>query len=129
MRRVLQGLCRRQQAAKRIVSPEKKEHAWLWSELLYWRYLEEYGREPKRFSFFKKCLAGERHVMLDPEGSVFYCPVNKDRPIGNALDTPLDALWSSPKAEEERRFVESCQCHCWLRCMSVPVLDRLVRES
>ena len=105
------------------------EHAWLWSELMYWRSLEEYGREPRRFPFFRKCLAGERHVMLDPEGSVFYCPINKDRPIGNALGGALDALWSSPQAEEGRRFVDSCRCHCWLRCMSGPVLDRLVRES
>ncbi len=129
IRKVIRDLCTRHDAARRIVSPEKAEHAWLWSELLYWRYLEEYGREPRRFPFFKECRAGERHVMLDPEGSVFYCPVNKDRSIGNALEKPLDELWSSSEAEAERRFVESCRCHCWLRCMSVPVLDGLVRES
>jgi|CXWL01.1.fsa_nt_gi MoaA/NifB/PqqE/SkfB family radical SAM enzyme len=129
IREILRDLCRRYDAAGRITGPDKMEHSWLWSELMYWRYLEEYGRDPKRFAFFKRCGAGERHVMLDPEGGVFYCPVNKDRPIGNALEGPLDALWSSPKADSERRYVESCRCHCWLRCMSAPVLDQLVRLS
>lgn len=129
IREVLLDLVRRHDAARRMVSSERDSSGWLWSELLYWRGLEEYGRDPRRFPFFKKCLAGERHAMIDPEGSVFFCPVNKDRPIGNAARTPLDELWSGPKAEEERRFVESCRCHCWLRCMSVPVLDRLVRDG
>jgi MoaA/NifB/PqqE/SkfB family radical SAM enzyme len=104
-----------------------RERGWLWSELLYWRYLAEYGRDPRRFPFFKRCTAGERHVMLDPEGEVFFCPVNRAKTIGNAARTPLDELWKSGAAEELRRYVDSCQCHCWLRCVSTPAVDRLLR--
>src|SRR4029077_2045975 len=98
--------------------PDRAQNAWLWSELLYWRYLAEYGREPRRFPFFKKCTAGERHVMMDPEGGVFFCPVNRNMTIGNAARTPLDELWSSPEAAALRSYVDSCACHCWLRCVS-----------
>lgn len=126
---VLLSLVRAHDAARKIVARQRLENAWLWSELLYWRNLEEYGRNPRRFPFFKKCLAGERHVMLDPEGNVFFCPVNRDKTIGNARQESLESLWKSPRAGELRDYVESCSCHCWLRCMGAPVLDRLVRLS
>ncbi len=128
---VLLDLCRRNAAFERAQSPEAEngQFDWLWSELLYWRWLEEYGRAPRRFEFFTRCTSGERHIMLDPEGAVFFCPVNRARTIGDAAKTPLDELWTGEKARAEREFVASGKCHCWLRCVSTPALDRLLRNS
>ncbi len=125
--RIARELAVQHEAAKRLTNGEGLETGWLWSDLLYWRYLAEYGREPRRFPFFKRCTAGERHVMLDPEGEVFFCPVNRAKTIGNAAETPLDELWNGAKAREVRAFVDSCRCHCWLRCVSTPAVDRLLR--
>jgi MoaA/NifB/PqqE/SkfB family radical SAM enzyme len=97
------------------------------AELLYWHYLGEYGRDPRRFPFFTRCTAGERHLMLDPEGEAFFCPVNRAKTIGNARRDGVDALWESKKAEELREFVAARKCHCWLRCVAAPAIDRLLR--
>jgi len=128
---VILDLCRRHAAFERVRSPEAEDGTWdwLWSELLYWRWLEEYGRAPRRFEFFLRCTSGERHVMMDPEGSVFFCPVNRARPIGDAKERPLDELWTGEKARAEREYVASGKCHCWLRCVSTPALDRLLERS
>ena len=126
IRRIAEDLCVEHGAAARMSGPDPRDSAWLWSELLYWRYLEEYGRDARRFPFFLRCTAGERHIMVGAEGEVFYCPVNRARTIGNIKETPLDQMWRSPKAEDEREFVASGQCHCWLRCVSTPAVDRLL---
>ena len=131
VREVVLDLCRRHGAFERVAVPEADsgEWDWLWSELLYWRGLEDYGREARRFEFFRRCTSGERHVMIDPEGSVFFCPVNRARSIGDAAKTPLDELWTGEKARAEREYVASGECHCWLRCVSTPALDRLLARS
>lgn len=126
IRRIAEDLCARHGAAARIRAADRRESSWLWSELLYWRYLEEYGRNARRFPFFLRCTAGERHVMVGAEGEVFYCPVNRARSIGNIRETPLDEMWNARKADEERRFVASGGCHCWLRCVSSPAVNRLL---
>jgi MoaA/NifB/PqqE/SkfB family radical SAM enzyme len=131
VREVILDLCRRNAAFERVKSPEadRGDLDGLWSELLYWRWLEEYGRAPRRFDFFTRCTSGERHVMLDPEGAVFFCPVNRARTIGDASKTPLDEIWTSDKARDERDYVATGQCSCWLRCVSTPSLDRLLKNS
>ncbi|MFI5361388.1 MAG: radical SAM protein [Elusimicrobiota bacterium] len=126
IRRIAEEICAEHGAAALMSGPARRASAALWSELLYWRYLEEYGREARRFPFFLRCTAGERHVMVGAEGEVFYCPVNRARTIGNIRETPLDEMWSSPKAAREREFVASGQCHCWLRCVSSPAVNRLL---
>jgi MoaA/NifB/PqqE/SkfB family radical SAM enzyme len=124
IRAVAEDLCERRGAVAKLADPAP--HQSLWSELAYWRYLEEYGRDPRRFSFFRRCTAGERHVMVGAEGEVFFCPVNRARTIGSVKESGLDALWSSAKADAERAYVASGQCHCWLRCVSAPATDRLL---
>ena len=126
IRRIAEDICQMHGAADRMRGPDRRASSWLWSELAYWRYLEEYGRSARRFPFFLRCTAGERHVMVGAEGEVFYCPVNRARTIGNIKDTPLEEMWKSPKAAAEREFVASGQCHCWLRCVSNPAVDRLL---
>lgn len=124
IRAVAEELCERRGAVAKLADPAP--HQALWSELAYWRYLEEYGRDPRRFAFFRRCTAGERHVMIGAEGEVFFCPVNRARTIGNVKDAGLDAIWSSPAARDVRAYVDSGRCHCWLRCVSAPATDRLL---
>ena len=69
-------------------------------------------------------MAGQRYAMFDPEGNLFYCPVNKHRPVGNIRQKSFDEIWSSSKAQAERDYVESCKCDCWLNCIANPILDR-----
>ncbi len=124
---ILADLAGREGALQRIVSGQERQALWLWTRLLYWRYLRKYARRPERF--FKDCMAGSRYAMFDPEGNLFFCPVNKHRTVGNALDQKFDAVWTSAKADEERRYVDSCRCDCWLNCIANPILDRVVAEG
>jgi MoaA/NifB/PqqE/SkfB family radical SAM enzyme len=121
---ILLDICRSEGAVKKLLAGDQKESLWLWTRLLYWRYLRKYGEKPERF--FKDCLAGQRYAMFDPEGKLFFCPVNKHRVIGDAKVKGFDALWTSKSAAAERRFVDSCKCDCWLNCIANPILDRAV---
>lgn len=125
--RILADICRKNNALEHLVRGEERQYKWLWERLLYWRYLQRYALKPKRF--FKDCMAGQRFAMFDPEGNLFYCPVNKHRFIGNVLEKPLDLLWTSQKAAEERAYVDSCRCDCWLNCISNPILERLMTKA
>ncbi|MBI3547478.1 MAG: radical SAM protein [Elusimicrobia bacterium] len=124
MDRILLDLCTKHNALEKILKGEERESLWLWTRVLYWWYLKKYSRAPARF--FKDCMAGERYAMLSPEGDVFFCPVNKHRTVGNVRAERFDALWTSRSAEQERRYVESCKCDCWLNCIANPILDRAV---
>jgi MoaA/NifB/PqqE/SkfB family radical SAM enzyme len=119
---ILLDLCHKEKAWERLNDGAPGEHLWLWTRLLYWWYLKKYAHKPERF--FKDCMAGQRYAMLDPEGEVFFCPVNKHRDVGNVLTQSFDELWTSKKAEDERAFVDSCKCDCWLNCIANPILDR-----
>ncbi|MBI5239762.1 MAG: radical SAM protein [Elusimicrobia bacterium] len=121
---ILLDLCRGEGAAQRLLEGRERESLWLWTRLLYWARLKRFALRPERF--FRDCLAGERFVMLDPEGRLFFCPVNKHRQIGGVRESPLDELWASPRARAERRHIASGRCACWLNCIAVPVLDRVL---
>lgn len=120
--RVVADLCVKHGALEKLVKGQERESLWLWTRVLYWWYLRKYVRTPERF--FGDCLAGQRYAMFDPEGNLFFCPVNKHRVVGNAVETPFDALWRGKAAEAERAFVDAKQCHCWLNCIANPILDR-----
>lgn len=124
---ILLDIARREKAMERIVTGKESDARWLWDRLLYWWYLRKYTLKPERF--FKDCMAGQRFAMLDPEGNLFYCPVNKHRPVGNAREQGLDAAWKSKKADEERKYVDSCRCDCWLNCIANPILERLTAKA
>ncbi len=124
---ILLDICRGEGAVKKLLEGRQKESLWLWSRLLYWHYLRRYSKKPERF--FKDCYAGQRYAMFDPEGGLFFCPVNKHRKIGNVREAGFDALWASKKARDERRFVESRRCDCWLNCIANPILDRIVEHG
>ena len=128
VRRITVERARTKDAMGRLARADAPEHAELWGELLYWRWLEEYGRDPRRFAFFTRCGAGERHVMAGAEGELYFCPVNRAKTFGS-LGDGIDAAWASAKAEAAREFVASCRCDCWLRCVSAPAIERLLRLS
>lgn len=125
MRRVCVELARRKDAAHKLPEADAPEHQELWAELLYWRWLEVYGREPRRFPFFRRCGAGETAVMAGAEGELYFCPVNRSRTFGT-LKGGIDAAWSSEAAAQTRAYVDSCRCDCWLRCMAAPAVERLL---
>ncbi|MHB2026029.1 MAG: radical SAM protein [Elusimicrobiota bacterium] len=124
MDRIMGDLSAQNGALERILKGQERESLWLWTRLLYWWYLKKYAKKPERF--FKDCLAGQRYAMLSPEGDLFFCPVNKHRSIGNVKEESFDKIWTSPKAEAERNYVDSCRCDCWLNCIANPILDRAV---
>src|SRR5262249_19317253 len=113
---ILADICRKEGALKRLLEGKDKDHLWLWTRLLDWRYLRKYAVKPERF--FKDCLAGQRYAMFDPEGNLFFCPVNKHRTVGSIREAGFDEIWRSGKAREERGFVSSCRCDCWLNCIA-----------
>jgi len=100
--------------------------SWLWPRLLYWSFLKKYARRPRRF--FAACPAGSRTAMLSPEGGLFFCPVNKNRLVGEVRAEAFDDLWRSARAESERGFMASGRCHCWLNCVAQPLLESALRE-
>ncbi|MDE2313093.1 MAG: radical SAM protein [Elusimicrobia bacterium] len=122
--KILLNLAEENGALARLVGGKDRDSLWLWTRLLYWWYLRKYARKPERY--FKDCLAGQRYAMLSPEGDLFFCPVNKHRTVGNVKEMSFDQIWASRKAGEERDYVDSCQCDCWLNCIANPVLDRAV---
>ena len=62
------------------------------------------------------CRSLTSSVFVAPTGEVHPCTVYA-RPLGNAWETPLPALLSSPEAEEARRAVREDKCPgCWSPC-------------
>ncbi|MBI5630184.1 MAG: radical SAM protein [Elusimicrobia bacterium] len=125
--RVLADIAARHGALERWLTRPAPESHGLWIQLLYWRYLRRHGRGSPRF--FDDCMAGRRYAMLDPEGNLFFCPVNKNKHVGNVRNAPFDRIWSSARAEALRGELRPCQCRCWLNCIANPVLDRVLRAA
>ena len=96
------------------------------SQLYYWSHLVQYQHKPQRF--FKKCVAGSRFAMFNPFGDLFFCPILKDRLVGNIREEKFDNLWMSEKAQELRNFIEEGACHCWLVCIVFPLLEKALNN-
>lgn len=92
----------------------------LLSTLFYWKGLIDYQENPYRR--FNKCVAGFRFVQVSPSGDFFFCPLLKNRIIGNIRDYnyDFDSLWNSDEASKVRRFISAGHCHCWLNCTIYP---------
>lgn len=121
--RILEDIASSDQALKRLVTQPPAQSRWLWNKMLYWSYLRKHGRGSPRF--FDDCMAGRRYAMLDPEGNLFFCPVNKHKWVGNVCKKGFDEIWNSQKAGRLRSEIIPCQCRCWLNCIANPILDRL----
>lgn len=122
--RVLADIVLSEKALERMLMRPAGESRWLWNRILFWWYLRKHGRGSPRF--FDDCMAGNRYAMIDPEGDLFFCPVNKHKKVGNVRTRPFDEVWNSARAEGVRRDLIPCQCRCWLNCIANPVLDRVL---
>lgn len=98
----------------------------LLTKLYYWSHLVRYQREPKRF--FKRCIAGTRFAMLDPYGNLFFCPILKEKIVGNVREEKFDTLWMSENAQRLRKFIEEENCHCWLVCIIFPLVGEVLAK-
>lgn len=71
----------------------------------------EHGRLPFR------CLAGERQLVITPEGTVYPCEM-LDRPLGNLRDFNyrIKDILATPQAREALAFIKDGCCSCTHEC-------------
>jgi len=124
---VLEDICRGERALERLMTKPPAQSKPLWARLLYWRYLRDHGRGGPRF--FDDCMAGRRFAMFDPEGNLFFCPVNKHKTVGSVREAAFDELWRGARAEKLRAETIPCQCRSWLNCIANPILDRILEAA
>ncbi|MCS7182513.1 MAG: radical SAM protein [Thermoanaerobaculum sp.] len=65
-----------------------------------------------------RCTALRYHLRINPDGSVPICQFNGSL-LGNLLEIPFRQLWSSPRAEAARQWVDRCP-GCWAECEAFP---------
>jgi len=118
---IITDICAENNAFEKLLAGRERETPWLWSSLIYWIRLRDYMVRPQRF--MGDCYAGRRYAMLSPDGELFFCPVRKHRTVGNTLKDGFDAVWTSRKAETERKNIAGARCHCWLHCTANPVIE------
>jgi MoaA/NifB/PqqE/SkfB family radical SAM enzyme len=101
-------------------------HRYLLSHLYYWDGLVLYQLKPHRF--FKRCIAGARFATFSPEGGLYFCPIFKNRLVGNIRDYgyEFDKLWMSEEADRQRELINDGQCHCWLNCTIYPNIQEAI---
>jgi len=83
-------------------------------------YLTKFLRNNRRF--FPNCPCGEKYLLINPEGNAYFCPVNKNRIIGNIKDNSFYDLWKSKRAAEVRDALNQKRCSCWLSCTNNEML-------
>ena len=108
-------------------SLEGRRNGPLLPQLYYWSHLVKYQKAPERF--FKKCIAGAQFAMFDPYGDLFFCPILKDKVIGNIREKGFDQLWMSDKARQLRNFIKNKCCHCWLVCVVLPIVGTALAKN
>lgn len=99
---------------------------YLLSHLYYWDGLVSYQLKPQLF--FKRCIAGARFATFSPDGDLYFCPVLKNRVVGNIrdYDYDFDKLWMSDEAKKQREFINTGHCHCWLNCTIYPNIHEAI---
>ena len=105
----------------------KTENVGLLAQLYFWSKLVPYEKKPGRI--FNRCLAGTRFAMFTPQGDLFFCPINKSMLVGNIRQYGFDTLWTSPRAEEIRKFINMGRCHCWLLCTAMPLIGEALTKE
>lgn len=105
----------------RITGAHLRRH--LLSTLFYWKGLIDYQEKPSRR--FERCVAGFRFLQISPAGDLYFCPILKNKTVGNIRDSSydFDALWTSEEAQRLREFISAGRCHCWLNCTIYPNLQ------
>lgn len=88
--------------------------------LLNFHYILKYAKNPQRY--YGNCPCGEKYAMLNPEGDLYFCPVNKEMTAGNIREEKFDDIWTGSRAKKIRDFFNHRLCHCWLSCTSSSML-------
>lgn len=68
----------------------------------------------KTESQYIPCIAGEIFAVIYPHGDVSLCELLP--PVGNLRKQSLETAWNSPKAEEQRKSIQSKKCWCTHGC-------------
>ena len=90
------------------------------TKIYYWAHLVDFQRTGKRLAY--NCNAGFKFAMFDAYGNTFFCPLLKDKTMGNIRGRDFDELWSSQEAATIRDFIDSGKCSCWLVCTVFPIV-------
>jgi MoaA/NifB/PqqE/SkfB family radical SAM enzyme len=101
----------------------------LLSKIYYWKGLTLYQKNPQRF--FKRCVAGAKFAIFSPNGDLYFCPILKDRIVGNIRDYNyyFDTLWISNAGNRIREFINRGNCHCWLNCTIYPNAGEAIKYA
>ena len=92
----------------------------LLTKIYYWSHLVDFQKTGKRFAY--NCDAAFKFAMFDPYGNMFFCPLLKEKAIGNIREENFDDLWVSDKANKIRDFIKGSKCSCWLVCTVFPIV-------
>jgi len=73
------------------------------------------------------CEVGTDMFFVDPFGNVLPCN-GSDQPMvmGNLHEQDFDTIWNSPRAEEVRELVKSCDKQCWMVGSASPAMKKRI---
>jgi MoaA/NifB/PqqE/SkfB family radical SAM enzyme len=94
----------------------------LLTKIYYWSHLVDFQKTQRRFAY--NCDAAFKFAMLDPYGNMFFCPLLKNKIIGNVRGNNVDDIWASREADDVRNFIDSGKCSCWLVCTVFPIVGK-----
>lgn len=97
----------------------------LLTKIYYWSHLVDFQQTGNRI--FYSCAAAFKFAMFDPYGNIFFCPLLKDRIIGNIRNKGFDELWASEEANRIRDFINRGKCSCWLVCTVFPIVGEALQ--
>ena len=90
-------------------------------------FMKEAVRFQKNPVRTRPCYSGTHSFFIDPEANVYPCVMLPKR-IGNALESGLDELWFSERADEIRRFIAAGHCACHTECETFSSMQRNMRD-
>ncbi|MBI4683422.1 MAG: radical SAM protein [Nitrospirae bacterium] len=99
----------------------------LMAKIFYLSGLMDYQRKPGRV--FERCIAGRRFTAISPEGKVYFCPLLKNRTVGDLREKPFDEIWNSREANDLRKKIDRGFCDCWLNCTIYPNASESLEEK
>lgn len=107
------------------------DHAGIQEEIEYIVSSELKTMDPKRWfrAFFHmglaqfvsrnprpiQCGALSDFFFVDPKGNLYPCNI-LDEPVGNLNTSSWEDLWSSTRAQDLRKQIETCPKQCWMVC-------------
>ncbi len=96
-----------------------------WVRAYYLWGLYDYS---KGLSPLKSCTAADDFFFMDPDGSIYICPI-LDMKLGNLTEKTFDDIWESAAAVDARRFASSCPRRCWMACTVTPFIRKNIAQA